>query len=103
MQPNRIAAPARLLTALAAGTFVFACAEPPTESSAELTRAKNVILFIGDGMGVSTVTAARIFDGQSQGMTGEEHWLAFERFPNWSKPTTPISRCRTPPVRPLPC
>jgi alkaline phosphatase len=41
-----------------------------------------VILFIGDGMGVSTVTAARIFDGQSQGMTGEEHWLAFERFPN---------------------
>ena len=27
-------------------------------------RAKNVILFIGDGMGVSTLTAARIFEGQ---------------------------------------
>src|SRR5437868_1579960 len=26
-------------------------------------RAKNVILFIGDGMGISTVTAARIFAG----------------------------------------
>jgi len=78
MQPNRIAASARLLIVLAAGVFLSACAEPP----AEATRAKNVILFIGDGMGVSTVTAARIFDGQSQGMTGEEHWLAFERFQN---------------------
>ena len=45
-------------------------------------RAKNVILFIGDGMGVSTVTATRIFDGQSRGMDGEENVLSFERFPN---------------------
>lgn len=43
-------------------------------------RAENIILFIGDGMGVSTVTAARIFDGQSQGVSGEEHVLPFERF-----------------------
>lgn len=43
--------------------------------------AKNVILFIGDGMGVSTVTAARIYDGQSRGETGEENLLSFERFP----------------------
>jgi len=35
-----------------------------------------------DGMGVSTVTAARIFDGQSQGKLGEEHALAFEDFDN---------------------
>ena len=33
-------------------------------------------------MGVSTVTAARIFDGQSQGKSGEEHVLPFERFDN---------------------
>jgi alkaline phosphatase len=44
--------------------------------------ARNVILFVGDGMGVSTVTAARIFDGQSKGMSGEENVLAFETFPN---------------------
>lgn len=44
--------------------------------------AKNVILFIGDGMGVSTVTAARIFDGQSKGLAGEEHELSFEKFDN---------------------
>nr|MCP4061700.1 alkaline phosphatase [Gammaproteobacteria bacterium] len=44
-------------------------------------KAKNVILFVGDGMGVSTVTAARILDGQNQGKPGEEHQLSFERFP----------------------
>ena len=43
--------------------------------------AKNVILFVGDGMGVTTVTAARILKGQLQGRTGEEGLLNFERFP----------------------
>ena len=45
------------------------------------TRAKNVILFIGDGMGISTITAARIYEGQKRGMTGEENSLSFEKFP----------------------
>jgi alkaline phosphatase len=44
-------------------------------------RAKNVILFLGDGMGVATVTAARILDGQQKGMLGEENELSFEKFP----------------------
>lgn len=44
--------------------------------------AKNVILFVGDGMGVSTVTAARILEGQLRGETGEENELFFETFPN---------------------
>lgn len=44
-------------------------------------KAKNVILFIGDGMGVSTLTAARIFDGQLRGESGEENRLSFEEFP----------------------
>ncbi len=44
--------------------------------------ARNVILFIGDGMGVSTVTAMRILDGQDKGMHGEENVLSFERFPH---------------------
>ena len=43
--------------------------------------AKNIILFVGDGMGVSTVTAARILDGQQKGMSGEENSLSFDRFP----------------------
>jgi alkaline phosphatase len=44
-------------------------------------RAKNVILFVGDGMGLSTVTAARIHEGQRLGMPGEEHRLSFESLP----------------------
>ncbi len=44
-------------------------------------KAKNVILFVADGMGPTTVTAARIFDGQKKGMAGEENVLSFERFP----------------------
>ena len=43
-------------------------------------RAKNVILFVGDGMGISTVTAARILDGQLRGVDGEWNRLSFERF-----------------------
>lgn len=50
-------------------------------SSQNTNRAKNVILFVGDGMGISTVTAARIFAGQLQGSAGEENFLSFERFP----------------------
>ncbi len=44
-------------------------------------KARNVILFVGDGMGVSTVTAARILEGQRRGGPGEEHQLAFEQLP----------------------
>ena len=44
--------------------------------------AKNVIFFLGDGMGISTVTAARIYAGQAAGATGEEYSLAFETFPH---------------------
>jgi len=47
-------------------------------------RAKNVILFVGDGMGVSTITAARILDGQHKGQPGEENKLSFESFPHLS-------------------
>jgi alkaline phosphatase len=45
-------------------------------------RAKNVILFIGDGMGISTITAARIYEAQKRGETGEENSLSFEKFDN---------------------
>lgn len=44
-------------------------------------RAKNVILVVGDGMGFSTVTAARIFEGQQRGVDGESNVLAWEAFP----------------------
>ncbi|OYY60269.1 MAG: alkaline phosphatase, partial [Burkholderiales bacterium 28-67-8] len=44
--------------------------------------ARNVILFVGDGMGISTLTAARILEGQLAGHPGEENRLSFETFPN---------------------
>ena len=62
-----------LLSAALAGGLFLAC------SSAQ---AGNVILFLGDGMGISTVTAARIFAGQQQGLDGEEYDLAFDTFDN---------------------
>ncbi len=34
-------------------------------------QAKNVIILVGDGMSVATVTAARILDGQKRGVDGE--------------------------------
>ena len=44
-------------------------------------QAKNIILFIGDGMGVSTITAARIYAGQSKGEDGESYRLTMETLP----------------------
>ena len=44
-------------------------------------RARNVILFVGDGMSLATVAAARILEGQQKGGPGEEHRLAWEGFP----------------------
>ncbi|MEL6349994.1 MAG: alkaline phosphatase, partial [Myxococcota bacterium] len=58
--------------------------------------AKNVILFIGDGMGVATVTAGRIFVGQSLGNSGEEHRLSFERFPHVALSKTYNDNAQTP-------
>ncbi|XP_061493520.1 intestinal-type alkaline phosphatase 1-like isoform X2 [Rhineura floridana] len=44
-------------------------------------RAKNIILFLGDGMGVPTISASRIYKGQLAGGSGEETVLAMEKFP----------------------
>lgn len=43
--------------------------------------ARNVILFLGDGMSIPTLTAARTYKGQQQGKSGEESRLSFEDFP----------------------
>ncbi|GAA5443895.1 hypothetical protein Misp06_02073 [Microbulbifer sp. NBRC 101763] len=55
--------------------------EERTALSREAKTAKNVILFVGDGMGISTLTAARILEGQLRGENGEENALSFEEFP----------------------
>ena len=45
-------------------------------------KARNVILFIGDGMGVATLTAARIHQGQRRGVDGESFVTAMDGLPN---------------------
>ncbi|CAG0922888.1 unnamed protein product [Notodromas monacha] len=49
-----------------------------------VARAKNVIMFLGDGMSIPTTTAARILKGQLTKIdsTGEEASLVFEDFPH---------------------
>ena len=59
-------------------------------------RAKNVIVFLGDGMSLTTVAAARIFDGQRAGGTGEEHLLSWEHFPQTAFSKTYNTDAQTP-------
>ncbi len=64
-------------------------------------RAKNVILMIGDGMGIATITAARIYDGQNAGdgkprRSGEENSLSFDRMPHTALVKTYNSNAQVP-------
>lgn len=43
--------------------------------------AKNIILFIGDGMSIPTITASRIYEGQKRGVDGESNNLITDTFP----------------------
>jgi alkaline phosphatase len=44
-------------------------------------KAKNVIVFLGDGMSITTIAAAHVYAGQRKGLDGESYRLSFERFP----------------------
>jgi len=44
--------------------------------------ARNVIMFLGDGMGVPSITAGRILKGQLQGKSGEETVSAMDSLPH---------------------
>ncbi len=95
-------------TASAEPSWAAAAAEVEARARAagRQPRARNVILFIGDGMGISTVTAARIFEAQQRAKAaggsfpgfegGEENRLAFERFPNAALVTTYNSNAQVP-------
>lgn len=56
-------------------------AERAHQLGAGTVPARNLIVFIGDGMSLTTVTAARILEGQQRGQSGEENQLSFEQFP----------------------
>ena len=91
---------ALLGTCLIAAPALAQPARPPVDTSdgylkagqAELKRliadkpnnrkARNVIIFIGDGMGISTLTAGRIFEGQQRGLDGESYVAEMDRLPH---------------------
>lgn len=50
--------------------------------SVNTQRAKNSIIFIGDGMSLTTITAARILYGQLLNRSGEEEQLSFDKLNN---------------------
>jgi len=90
-------APRLMATALLASAFLCAQAASPSDpgdyqrAAAAVAKresngprpghARNVILFIGDGMGIATITASRILEGQRRGESGEQNHLSFEDFP----------------------
>ncbi|HZX80506.1 MAG TPA: alkaline phosphatase [Lysobacter sp.] len=59
-------------------------------------RAKNVIVFLGDGMSLTTVAAARILEGQRRGQPGEENRLSWEDFPATALSKTYNTDAQTP-------
>ena len=95
-----IAAPLLAQSAPAPAPAPVPVAKPPINTSegylkagqAELARleadkpnnnkARNVIIFIGDGMGVSTLTAGRIFEGQQLGLDGESYVAQMDLLPH---------------------
>ncbi|XP_034835005.2 membrane-bound alkaline phosphatase-like [Maniola hyperantus] len=55
----------------------------PSPREGEVERgARNVVMFLGDGMSVPTLAAARTLLGQRSNRTGEETQLSFEKFPS---------------------
>jgi len=77
-----------------------------TKTAGANARARNVILFVGDGMGITTITAARIFEAQQRAKAaggsypgfggGEENLLSFERMPNRALVKTYNSNAQVP-------
>ena len=64
--------------------LLAACALMTANASAA-PQAKNIIFFLGDGMGPTTITAARIYKGGEDSLSG---WCS----PRASRPIPTISR-----------
>jgi len=71
----------RFLFVIAVAALLGTNAADASRAAKPQPKARNVILFVGDGMGIATVTAARILDGQLKGGQGEDNVLSFEQFP----------------------
>ncbi len=79
-----------------AQTWFMQGAERAHALGADKYKAKNVILFVGDGMSIPTVAAARIYEGQQRKESGEENRLSFETFNNTAFSKTYNTDSQTP-------
>lgn len=70
--------------------------EEKTKMQLSTNTAKNLIMFLGDGMSLTTLTAARIYKGQLKNTSGESDHLSFEKFPftGLSKVTSNDKNCQ---------
>nr|CAB3231220.1 alkaline phosphatase [Phallusia mammillata] len=65
-------------------------------SQLNTNKAKNVIIFIGDGMSIGTTTAGRVYMGQKMGKNGEEHTTTLDQFPHVGTAKTYSVNSQTP-------
>lgn len=56
-------------------------AQASAQAHADGQHAKNVIVFLGDGMSIPDIAAAHVLAGQRRGVDGESYRLSFEQFP----------------------
>ena len=66
---------------LAGETTISSAVELEEQASEDRRMAKNIILIVGDGMGIPTVTSGRIFQGQQAGLLGEEYSTSLDQMP----------------------
>ncbi|MDC7677186.1 alkaline phosphatase [Asticcacaulis machinosus] len=74
-------ATALMTTPVWAQTSPYPALDAALARTPNTAKAKNIILFIGDGMGINSVTAGRIMAGQARGLDGASYRLAFESLP----------------------
>jgi len=96
--PTPIAVPAiqRPQQETAAWWFTAGAAAAHANVGNTAPRAKNVIVFLGDGMSIPTIAAAHILMGQRQGKDGESARLAFETLPYTALSRTYETDAQTP-------
>lgn len=59
-------------------------------------KAKNIVILIADGHGVTSHYASRVFSGQKRGKIGEQYWLPQDKFPFSGLVKTYNSNAQTP-------
>ncbi|WP_082306435.1 alkaline phosphatase [Mizugakiibacter sediminis] len=94
--PIEVPAIARPAGETAAWWFRAGAAAAAANAIGAQPQAKNVIVFLGDGMSIPTIAAAHVFAGQRLGVDGESYRLSFERFPFTALSRTYETNLQTP-------